>query len=205
MMTRLDRLLALVALAFVLALCMPAQACAPAQAKDGTGTRAVFEFNSTGAAIGWWCPGRSTARMYAVRWAGLTQPLHEGVLAMRDAVNAQDGTVDVSSAIAALANANTNTPMAELRDVWGPLEARLAATRPPEAAWIVAEAPSNASPPDTRPTYLYTPTAGVGGVDGGRIREGEPCNCALVSVTNVRTTWCSVQGLLSKVAVCVRR
>lgn len=182
-----------------------AQACAPADFKDGTGTRAVVEFNKVGAAVGWWCPGATKPKVYAVRWAGMTQRLHESLQGLRSAAEGQAEPLDAASAIAALANANTNTPMAMLSDVWLPMMPRLNASRPAADLWVVAKAPANASPSGTRPTYVFTSPDVIGQLDQARIAEGQPCDCRLVSVTRSRTTYCSVQGLMSRVAVCERR
>lgn len=76
---------------------------------------------------------------------------------------------------------------------------------PPKETWVVAKASSTASPPGTRPTYTYTPPATVGGfptlkLDGQRINEGSPCNCALTKYND----YCSVGGVQSRVAVCAK-
>jgi hypothetical protein len=199
------------AIAALALLCAPlAQACAPADFRDGTGTRAVVEFNTVGAAVGWWCPGATRPRLYAVRWAGMTQPLHESLQGLRSPTEGQAAPLDTASSIAALANANVNTPIAELADVWQPLMPRLNASRPAADVWRVAKAPANANPPGTRPTFLVSVTGGVvrlGREDGARVAEGVVCDCSLARVVNAAgvTTHCSVQNLISKVAVCVRQ
>jgi hypothetical protein len=80
-----------------------------------------------------------------------------------------------------------------------------AAPVPPQtsAAWVVAPAPATASPPGTRPTYRYTAPATLA-VDGGRITQGAPCDCVIASYAPSNyTRYCSVQGVGTKVAVCV--
>jgi hypothetical protein len=201
-MTRLDRLLALVALALVLACVAPVAAaqgtCAPADLKGGTGTVAEVEVNTKGIAAGWWCPGATAPRMVAVTWTKLvsTPALAKAVLELRFAANP-------GNAIVVLEREFRDTPWAELQAVWGPLEPRMAASKPAAEAWVVAPAIASANPPGTRPTYTYTAPATIR-LDGGRVAQGAPCDCALARYQSPQV-YCSVQGSATKVAVCVRQ
>lgn len=175
-----------------------AAACAPADFKGGLGTPAVLEFNLNGAASGHWCPGESTPRVYAVRWTKLiaTPSIATAIGDMRFAGNP-------NNTITVLSRAYVDTPLADLTDVWGPMMARLEATRPLPELWAVASAAANANPPGTRPTYQFIAPATVR-LDGQRISQGSPCDCVLARLVVGTSTYCSVQGLPAKVAVCVR-
>lgn len=165
--------------------------CAPSDL-NGTGTKAVTAFNQAGVAAGWWCPGASRPKLYAVRWAGATQQLHEALDSLRT-------SKDPATAISAMANANTNTPISELRDVWGPMEASLMASRP---TWVVAPAASNAKPPGTRPAYPWANGA-RGTVSNGRAMEGTSCNPTVGRIEG-STAYYGVNARTDQVAVCVR-
>jgi hypothetical protein len=169
--------------------------CAPADLK-GTGTVAVTELNKVGVAVGWWCPNATRPKLYAVRWNAANQELHAALDSLRT-------STDPATAISAMANASGSVPISTLRDVWGPMEARLMASRPPTALWVVALAPSNASPAGTRPTFPW-----VGGVRGtisnGRITQGTPCD-PTVGRMEGSTAYYGVNGRPDLVAVCVRQ
>lgn len=168
--------------------------CAPSDLK-GAGTRAVVEWNDIGVAVGWWCPGSNNPRLYAVRWNAMNQQL-------RDAVDGLRSATDPASAIAAVANANATTPIASLVDVWGPIVSKLEASRPAPQIWVVAPAPSNASPPNTRPAFSWS--AGVRGtVAVGRAPSGSPCNPTIGRVEG-GVAYYGVNNLPNQVAVCVR-
>lgn len=174
-------------------------ACAPSDFRGGTGTTAVVEFNLKGAASGHWCPGEAAPRVYAVRWSKLltTPNIASSVDLLRTAANPDN-------AIAAIARANIDTPLADLRDVWEPMLPRLEQTRPAPEVWAVAQAAANANPAGTRPTYQFIAPATVR-LDGQRISQGSPCDCKVARLTIGTSTYCSVQGLPAKVAVCVRQ
>jgi len=175
-----------------------AAACAPADLKGGTGTVAEVEVNAHGLAAGWWCPGVGAPRLVAVTWGKLVAnpALAKAVLDLRFAANP-------GNAIVVLERAFRDTPLPALKLVWGPLEPRMAASRPAAEVWVVAPATASANPPGTRPTYRYTPPATVV-LDGGRAEQGAPCNCALARYASPQV-YCSVQGSATKVAVCVRQ
>lgn len=201
-MHRIDRLLALVAPAFVLACVAPVAAaqdtCAPADLKGGTGTAAEIEVNAKGLAAGWWCPGASVPRMVAITWSKLaTNPaIAHAVIELRFAANP-------GNAIVVLEREFRDTAWADLKAVWGPLEPRMAASKPAAEVWAVAPAIASANPPGTRPTYRYTAPATIK-LDGGRVPQGAPCDCALARYASPQV-YCSVQGSATQVAVCVRR
>lgn len=169
--------------------------CAPADLQ-GTGTRAITEFNKVGVAVGWWCPNATRPKLYAVRWNAVNQELHAALDSLRT-------SSDPATAISALANTHTNAPIASLRDVWGPMEARLIAARPPVAAWVVALAPSNASPAGTRPAFPWVGGA-RGAVSNGRATQGTPCDPTVGRMEGT-VAYYGVNGRPDQVAVCVRQ
>jgi hypothetical protein len=202
-MTRLERLLCLVALAFVLAVCAPAALaqCAPSDV-GGTGTPARFEFGATSDAVGWWCQGKykPSRKLFAAKHTWLTGAAKTSLLALRTAP-------DKPAAIASAAAANVNSPLSYIPAA-EPLSLRLAADRPPNPAWTVAKNGSYATRP-TR-TFLWNDASQpfIVGDSSVRIAVGAPCRCQDAVVEVGSTSWCqvgreSVEGYV--MAVCSRQ
>lgn len=185
-MMRLERLVALLALAFVLVLCAPlAHACAPADLK-GTGTAARFEFGASSDAVGWWCPGKykPTRKLYAAQHSWLTGAAKASLAALRAAP-------DPAAAVASMAASNVNTPLSGI-EASAALAARLDADRPANPLWVVARNGSYT----TRPTrdFLWNDDSVpfIVGESTVRIAVGATCRCQDAFVEVGSTSWCQV-------------
>lgn len=185
--------------------CERRQHCAPRDL-GGTGTDALFEFNATGAAVGWWCLRASTPIVYGATWAWLAA--NPAALQSLPGLKA---AADPEAAIAQMAGANATSGAPP--GTFAQLQARLAMAKPPTApptapagTWWVKKAPANASPAGTRPIYRRS-SPGTLVQDYGRVPEFAPCDCALDKFpdTAVTPTHCAVNNAKEQLAVCERK
>lgn len=166
----------------------------------GTGKGYGLRVSAAGVVPWVWCPSGTG---WALRWGALTwadaAPLAAELPAALMAT-------DKRAAVAALGDAymTRNIDDADLKALWCPHWAAMKASKPAAEVWIVANAISSANPPGTRPTYRYTAPATIA-LDGGRVAQGEACNCGGVRYAVGTSTYCSVLNITNKVAVCVKR
>lgn len=175
--------------------------CAPADL-SGSGTKAVIDFNTTGGAAAWWCPGRfaPTLTLYAVRWDAMTDPLRADLSALASQPD--------HAGIERMQAAHATTPLGSdvLRPVWEPAKARMLASRPADPVWLVARNGAYT----TRPAYLVVAGPDSLSVIGStataaRATVGASCACVRLRVVTGPTTYCGIDGESQLVAVCARQ
>lgn len=160
----------------------------------GYGTRA-----SASGVVAWlWCPDGAG---WGLRW--FAAPV-DRIGRLAGGLPAALASSDRSTALLQLgddAAGDLDLATAEMKALWCPHWSAMMAGRPATVRWVVAPALSTANPPGTRPTYRYVAPAAIA-VDGLRIAQGEPCNCALTRYASGSTVYCSVAGVAARVAVC---
>lgn len=171
------------------------------QQLGGQCTLGVFEANANGAAVAYWCahpaPTPATLYLYAVRWSAITPAML--------ADYAQLGLPgDNAERIRAMQARYQTANIADMCDVWGPAIDRINASMPATMAlpvWVVAPNPLSTTTPPTRASFAV-----VNGMRSysstGMVTVGAACDCTAISLTEGRTTFCSVAP--SRVSVCTK-
>ena len=173
--------------------------CIP-DAIGGTGKGYNLRVSAAGVVPWVWCPSGTG---WALRWGALTwedaAPIAAGLPAALLATDKRQAIADL-----AFPHMGKDIASPELKALWCPHWAAMKASMPAAEVWVVAPATSTASPAGTRPTYRYTAPATIA-LDGGRAAQGSACSCTITRFVSGSSTYCSVQSLPAKVAVCVKR